>query len=194
VAVRIKVGKYKIYIRKSEANPKAEFKIIGTTNSIGIIKKQEAEMINLVKQYNLTSIQKHLINCVKRGEKRDRIMARLKAIIKKEAIFIGSDKVKEVRVVIGRQLAYTRCCPTDTFDLSRGVAMCICDILNKQTVKKEVMEYSKPMMNRIIKTIELTHVQQIREQQRMKYDQPGAINKLSSLFKSLNKIDPIMEG
>lgn len=94
-------------------------------------------MINLVRQYNLTSIQKHLDNCIKRKEKRDRIMAQIEAIFKKEAIYIGHDKVKEVRVVIGRQLAYSRCCPDDTFDVSREVAMCICDILNKKTEMKE---------------------------------------------------------
>jgi len=93
-------------------------------------------VINLVKQYNLTSIQKHLINCVKKDDKRKRIMAQLKAIMKKEDIYLGHDGVKEVRVVIGRHLAYSRCCPTDIFDVSRGVAMCICEILNEKTEKR----------------------------------------------------------
>jgi len=93
-------------------------------------------MINLIGQHNLISIELYLNNCIKRKEKRERIMAQLKAINKKEAIYIGHDGVKEVRVLIGRQLAYSRCCPTDTFDVSRGVAMCICDILNKKTEKR----------------------------------------------------------
>lgn len=132
---KIKFGKYDIYIRQSTPNPDVKFEILGYANELPIIKKQEAKMINLVRQYNLTSIQKHLDNCIKRKEKRDRIMAQIEAIFKKEAIYIGHDKVKEVRVVIGRQLAYSRCCPDDTFDVSRGVAMCICDILNKKTIK-----------------------------------------------------------
>ena len=103
-------------------------------------------MINLIGQHNLISIKLYLNNCIKRKEKRERIMAQLKAINKKEAIYIGHDGVKEVRVLIGRQLAYSRCCPTDTFDVSRGVAMCICDILNKKTVKKEINKAFKQMI------------------------------------------------
>ncbi|NQU86727.1 MAG: hypothetical protein HQ541_13295 [Mariniphaga sp.] len=100
--------------------------------------KQEENMINLVRQYNLGKITRHLNKVVRKESKRAKILEQLTAIFKKETIYIGFDNAKEVRVVIGREIAYSRCCPTDTFDLSRGVAMCICDILNKKSEMKKL--------------------------------------------------------
>lgn len=90
-------------------------------------------MIYLRRQKDLTRIVKYLTKCISKKRKLHGILEKLEAIHKKEPVYIGTDGEKEVRIVIGNQITYTRCHPKDTFDLARGVTICICNILNKKS-------------------------------------------------------------
>ena len=89
-------------------------------------------------QLDFWFIMQYLKIHIKQKNKLDKLRSQLLRITKNENIYFGTDNRKEVRIIIGREIAIKRCnLKYDEFDLKRGIVMCVCDILNKTTKTKK---------------------------------------------------------
>ena len=89
--------------------------------------------MHLRAQENLDIINDCIIKSIKKKAKRIRVLTALKKLAKNEIVYIANNR-KETRVVVGRYIGISRCCPNDKFDYAQGITQAVSNLVKDVSI------------------------------------------------------------